>query len=222
MKPLLLLLVLMSTLMMPLRESEAASAYPDRPIRLIVPFPPGGGTDLVSRTIQPALEARLGQQVVIDNRGGAQGLLGTAIGGASSPRWLHACRSRRSARSRSPRRSATRSVRPGQGFRADHQADRAAVHHDGASVGASEHARRFHQAGKGEAGRAQLRLRKYDRARRAGALLPDRRPEASAPPVPRLGTVDGGASRQRGPGAVFRSRRGDSADQGRADTRPWR
>jgi tripartite-type tricarboxylate transporter receptor subunit TctC len=85
MKPLLLLLVLISNLIMPLHESEAASAYPERPIRLIVPFPPGGGTDLVSRTIQPELQARLGQQVVIDNRGGAQGLLGTAMGAQAAP-----------------------------------------------------------------------------------------------------------------------------------------
>jgi tripartite-type tricarboxylate transporter receptor subunit TctC len=59
--------------------------YPEKPIRLVVPFPPGGGTDLVSRTIQPALQAQLGQQVVIDNRGGAQGLVGTAIAAQAAP-----------------------------------------------------------------------------------------------------------------------------------------
>ena len=68
---------------MPIRASEAA--YPERPIRLVVPFPPGGGTDIVSRTIQPELQSRLGQQVVIDNRGGAQGLVGTAIGAQAAP-----------------------------------------------------------------------------------------------------------------------------------------
>jgi len=68
---------------MPICESK--SAYPERPIRLIVPFPPGGGTDLVSRTIHPELQARLGQQLVIDNRGGAQGLLGTAIAAQAAP-----------------------------------------------------------------------------------------------------------------------------------------
>jgi tripartite-type tricarboxylate transporter receptor subunit TctC len=51
------------------------NAYPNKPIRLIVPFPPGGGTDLVSRIMQPALSADLGQQVLLDNRGGAQGTL---------------------------------------------------------------------------------------------------------------------------------------------------
>jgi tripartite-type tricarboxylate transporter receptor subunit TctC len=85
MKPLLLLMVLISNFVMPLCSREAISAYPDRPIRLIVPFPPGGGTDLVSRTVQPELQGRLGQQVVIDNRGGAQGLLGTALGAQAAP-----------------------------------------------------------------------------------------------------------------------------------------
>ncbi len=55
-------------------------SYPERPVRLIVPFPPGGGTDLVSRTILPEWTALMGQQIVIDNRGGAQGLLGTSLG----------------------------------------------------------------------------------------------------------------------------------------------
>jgi len=59
--------------------------FPTRPIRLIVPFPPGGGTDLVSRAIQPEMSAALGQQVVLDNRGGAQGLLGTGIAAQAIP-----------------------------------------------------------------------------------------------------------------------------------------
>jgi tripartite-type tricarboxylate transporter receptor subunit TctC len=66
-------------------SAEPAAGYPDRPIRLVVPFPPGGGTDLVARTIQPALSARLGEQVVIDNRGGAQGIIGTHIAATAAP-----------------------------------------------------------------------------------------------------------------------------------------
>jgi tripartite-type tricarboxylate transporter receptor subunit TctC len=65
--------------------ADAVAGYPDRPIRLVVPFPPGGGTDLVSRTLQPALAARLGQQIVIDNRGGAQGIVGTHIAASAAP-----------------------------------------------------------------------------------------------------------------------------------------
>lgn len=69
----------------PAQVAAKAEAYPDRPVRLIVPFPPGGGTDLVSRTILPAWIALLGQQIVIDNRGGAQGLLGTGMGAKATP-----------------------------------------------------------------------------------------------------------------------------------------
>ena len=65
--------------------AEQVQGYPDRPIRVIVPFPPGGGTDLVTRTIQPALSPRLGQQIVIDNRGGAQGIVGTQIAASAAP-----------------------------------------------------------------------------------------------------------------------------------------
>jgi tripartite-type tricarboxylate transporter receptor subunit TctC len=62
-----------------------AQNFPERPIRIVVPFPPGGGTDIVTRTIQPALMARLGQQIVIDNRGGAQGIVGTQIAATAAP-----------------------------------------------------------------------------------------------------------------------------------------
>jgi tripartite-type tricarboxylate transporter receptor subunit TctC len=75
----------LAVLTAPLAAAQPASSYPDRPIRLVVPFPPGGGTDLVSRTIQPPLSARLGQQIVIDNRGGAQGIVGTHITAAAAP-----------------------------------------------------------------------------------------------------------------------------------------
>ncbi len=54
--------------------------YPTRPIRFIVPFPPGGGTDTVARLIAQPLAERLKQQVVIDNRGGANAIIGTDLG----------------------------------------------------------------------------------------------------------------------------------------------
>ncbi len=54
-----------------------AQQYPAKPIRVIVPYPPGGGLDIVVRAMSPKLTERLGQQVVIDNRGGATGLIGT-------------------------------------------------------------------------------------------------------------------------------------------------
>ena len=62
-----------------------AEGYPDRPVRLIVGFPPGGATDLVARIIAPKLSEGLGQQVVVDNRAGANGTLGADIAAHATP-----------------------------------------------------------------------------------------------------------------------------------------
>jgi tripartite-type tricarboxylate transporter receptor subunit TctC len=61
------------------RPPAAQDAYPNRPIRLIVPYPPGGPTDLIARAINERLAQRLGQQVVVDNRGGAATVIGAEI-----------------------------------------------------------------------------------------------------------------------------------------------
>src|SRR4249920_2474806 len=63
----------------------AAETFPTRPIRLIVPFPPAGGTDIVGRALGQKLHESLGQPVVIDNRSGAGGTLGTALAAKSAP-----------------------------------------------------------------------------------------------------------------------------------------
>lgn len=63
----------------------AQPAYPARPIRFIVPFPPGGGNDIVGRIVAVKLGEGLGQQVVVDNRGGAGGTLGTDITAKAAP-----------------------------------------------------------------------------------------------------------------------------------------
>ena len=55
----------------------AAQSYPGKPVRLIIPFPPGGSNDIVGRFIATKLTERLGKQVVVDNRGGAGGVIGT-------------------------------------------------------------------------------------------------------------------------------------------------
>jgi tripartite-type tricarboxylate transporter receptor subunit TctC len=56
-----------------------AQTYPMKPIRLIVPYPPGGGTDFVARIVALKLPDAIGQNVVIDNRPGAAGLVGTEL-----------------------------------------------------------------------------------------------------------------------------------------------
>jgi tripartite-type tricarboxylate transporter receptor subunit TctC len=65
--------------------ANAQDAYPSKPIRLILPFPPGGGTDILGRLVAERLGARLGQPVVTDNRGGAGGNLGAEAAAHSAP-----------------------------------------------------------------------------------------------------------------------------------------
>ena len=62
-----------------------AQAWPTKPIRLMVPFPPGGSTDIVARIVAQKLAERLGQPIVIENRGGGGGTLGTAVVARTAP-----------------------------------------------------------------------------------------------------------------------------------------
>ncbi len=66
-------------------NDSAAQSYPTRPIRMIVGFSPGGGTDIVARVIAPKLSQRLGQQIVIDNRPGATGTIAAHLAARSVP-----------------------------------------------------------------------------------------------------------------------------------------
>jgi tripartite-type tricarboxylate transporter receptor subunit TctC len=60
-------------------DVNAQAAYPDRPIKLVVPYPPGGTTDLLARTLAPRLSERLGQLILIENRAGAGGVIGSQV-----------------------------------------------------------------------------------------------------------------------------------------------
>ncbi len=68
-----------------LLAATSAWAWPTKPITLVVPYPPGGGTDIIARIMQEPLTRQLGQPVVIENRGGAGGSLGTAVVAKAAP-----------------------------------------------------------------------------------------------------------------------------------------
>jgi tripartite-type tricarboxylate transporter receptor subunit TctC len=66
-------------------SESTAERYPSRPIRLVQPFPPGGGADVAARFVAQRVSERLGQSIVVDNRGGAGGAIGTEIAAQSAP-----------------------------------------------------------------------------------------------------------------------------------------
>lgn len=66
-------------------SQAAADDYPSKPITLIVPFPAGGGVDAIGRIVGDKLSAALGQPVIIDNRGGAAGVIGTRVAARAAP-----------------------------------------------------------------------------------------------------------------------------------------
>src|SRR5688572_2551447 len=62
-----------------------SAAFPARPLRMVVPFPPGAGADVVARMIAKPMSERLGQPIVVDNRSGAAGTMGTSIVAKAPP-----------------------------------------------------------------------------------------------------------------------------------------
>src|SRR4051794_2070262 len=66
-------------------QGSPAGTYPDRPIRFIVPFPPGGGTDVWARMVAEGMQAALGQSILIENRAGGGGMVGTEVAAKALP-----------------------------------------------------------------------------------------------------------------------------------------
>ena len=77
--------LLLSTLLLAAAGHALAQAWPSKPIRVLVPFATGGVTDVVIRTIAPKLGEALGQPIVVENKGGAGGTIGTALGAQAAP-----------------------------------------------------------------------------------------------------------------------------------------
>jgi tripartite-type tricarboxylate transporter receptor subunit TctC len=77
-----LLLLALSSLAAP---AAHAQVYPSKPVRMIVPFAPGGNTDIIARIVSPEMIKALGQQIIIENRGGAGSMIGTEVAAKSPP-----------------------------------------------------------------------------------------------------------------------------------------
>jgi tripartite-type tricarboxylate transporter receptor subunit TctC len=77
--------LIFAMLIMLLVKSAYAQAYPDKPIRLVIPFAAGGAADQVARVVAPYLSAELGQPIVLDNRAGAGGTIGAGLVAGASP-----------------------------------------------------------------------------------------------------------------------------------------
>jgi tripartite-type tricarboxylate transporter receptor subunit TctC/ribulose-5-phosphate 4-epimerase/fuculose-1-phosphate aldolase len=78
-------LMMAASLLFALAPNASADDYPNRPVRLIIPFPPGGSNDVVGRLVAQQLSVKLGQQVYVDNRGGAGGTIGTEACANATP-----------------------------------------------------------------------------------------------------------------------------------------
>jgi tripartite-type tricarboxylate transporter receptor subunit TctC len=78
-------LAVAAALLLALAPRVFADDYPNRPVRLIIPFPPGGSNDVVGRLVAQQLSNKLGQQVYVDNRGGAGGTIGTEACATAAP-----------------------------------------------------------------------------------------------------------------------------------------
>ena len=72
-------------LLLALSTAVAAQDYPTKPVRLVIPFPPGGSNDIVGRLVATQLGERLGKQVIVENRGGAGGVVGTEMVSKAAP-----------------------------------------------------------------------------------------------------------------------------------------
>jgi len=79
-----IVMALAAALVLPLSPAHAQK-FPDKPVRFIVPFPPGGGNDILARALSPRLAELLGQPVVVDNRAGAGGNIGTDLAAKAAP-----------------------------------------------------------------------------------------------------------------------------------------
>ena len=125
------------------RGASAESPWPNRPVQVTVPYPPAGGADTTARILYPRVGAMLGQQFVIENRGGAGGTIGETVVAKATPDG-YAILHDATAYSVNERALSEPAVRLQQGFRSRGPGVAGAEHSGGDAIGAGEDAGRRH------------------------------------------------------------------------------
>ena len=182
--------------------------YPSQTIKIVVPFPPGGGVDVVARVIAPRLSELLGQSVIIENRGGAGGSVGATDVAQSRARRLHAAaRHRQHARNQLERLRQAR-LRSGARLRAGRAGHVRAAPAGRQQRRAGEDRRRADRARQGQAGRAGVRLVRQRQQQSPGrrAVQHDGRHRDQPHSLSRLGADDDRPDRRPHPVRLRRHR----------------
>ena len=204
--------------------AAAADDYPNKPITLIVPFPAGGGVDVIGRIVAEKLAADLGQPVVIDNRGGAAGVIGTRVAARAAPDGYTLVMATSGSIAINPNLYAN----PGYQTLKDLAPDRAhlldADRADGASVGAGAIARRSDRLGQARARQAQHRhaAARHQRLSRRRAVQVDGRRRHHHRHLSRHRAADHRSARRPRQARPQRAGAGDEHAQGRLAEGGWR
>ena len=157
MRPYLVQAVCAGVALVVFAQPVAAQGYPTKAIRWIVPWPPGGGADVLSRMLSPHLSEALKQQIIIDNRGGAAGNIGAEMA-AKSPPDGYRDRLRLFRHPRHQSQHLSQDAVQGQRFRADYPARVGAAGAGRAPVAAGEGREGTYRLGEDTAGRTDLRV----------------------------------------------------------------
>ena len=141
-----------------LTAPASAQDYPNRPITLVVPFPPGGGTTIVARIVADKMSEALGQSIVVDNRGGAGGTIGSRAVSRSAPDGYTILLGYTGTLAIGPTLYGNAGYDPRKDFDADRPDRNRAEHAGGASFDAGPFGRRADRLCQGQSGQGQLRL----------------------------------------------------------------
>ena len=216
--------VLMCVALPALCASVAAQTFPTKPVRWVIPFPPGGGTDTISRTLAQKLTEIWGHQVIADNRPGSGGTIGMAIAAKLPPDGYNLVLGQLANVAIAPALYPKLQYRSRERLHADQSRAEVAAHPRRASFGSREEREGADRARAREARFDHVRFarQRHHRPSRHRAHQERRQSEDDAHPVQRRGSGVHRSSRRRDRGVHEQHSAGDSDDEGRARSRARR